>query len=937
MGYKKKQYIGLGLTVFFMFLLLFVILVMMNGIKANMLEIVQDRYYKVNEATAVRQILYQKDRDLIQLISADDSKAASQSKIVEEDSELAEKNIAERFISLEAILNRKKSKTLINEIERGYEKYAAMEAEIRGKALNGVPNTELQAIYASQLENREYLFNKIDEFKEYQESLMNGSLKSATDTYDQLVIALISVIALALIFITVVMLWVIRSTVGTINSMTQSIKNVDYENLSSIPRMNIDTKDEIGEIARAYNAMAASIETLTLKEMEYSKEIEEQNWIQSNSVEIVKLYSRHVTVESLAEQFIRKLAPIMEANLGAFYLKSDFEGTPVFKKIAAYADSEESAGRSGFNPGEGLIGQCVEEKKPMIITDIPADFRVISTGLGDVPPKSIIIVPVLLKDEVVAVVEMASLNVISQASQKLMENIIETLGIGITNIMGRMEVERLLLESQAQTEELQAQSEELQSQSEELQAQSEELQMQTEELRMVNERLEERTRDAELKSEELQAAKEALEEKAKELQQSSKYKSEFLANMSHELRTPLNSILLLSEMLSDDEENSLSEEQKEFTKVIHSSGQDLLNLINDILDLSKVEAGKLETNFEEVFLSEFMGRLERNFSQVAKNKNIEFQINFDDSVPPIIYTDEQRLQQILKNLLSNAFKFTEKGSVAVNVEKAGEAETGACPLAGHSDTWVKFSVTDTGIGIPQEKQTMIFEAFQQVDGAIMRKYGGTGLGLSISREFSHLLGGLCKVESREGEGSTFTVLVPDLPGGHPGSADVEETQEQVAAAVEQELDLSLKEPQAAEEELVGSEEESGKPSTVLTGKTVMVVDDDHRNIFTLTNALKKEGMNVITAENGAQCLDKINTLEKVDIILMDIMMPVMDGYETIKHIRNLDTKNETPIIALTAKAMKGDRDKCLEAGANDYVSKPMKLEQLLSAMRVWLS
>lgn len=937
MGFKRKQYVGLGLTVFFLFLLLFTILVMMNSIKSNMVEIVEDRYFKVSTVMEIRQQLYQNDRNLLQVVTENSvDKEARMASIREID-------VTGDLLELQAILNREKSKVLISQVQDAYKQYQALENQILIGLENGTSTGELQAMYRAEKAGRDLLFNNIDDFKEYQENLMQQALAESTDTYDNLVKALIGLIVLAIILITGVMLWVIRGTVGTINSFTDSIKNVDYDDLSSIPRMNTEVKGEFGEIARVYNTMAASIEDLTIKEKKYNEEIVEQNWIQSHSADIVKLYSRYVDAAGLAENFIKKLTPLMGGNLGAFYLKDESDGKPLFKKIAVYADDQGAAGRDRFAEGEGLAGQCAAEKRTIVIDEVPADFRVISTGLGEAPPKSIIMAPVMMKDEVVAVVEIASFSVFPTASQKLLENVLETLGIGITNILGRMEVERLLLESQAQTEELQAQSEELQSQSEELQAQSEELQMQTEELRMMNEQLEERTHDAELKSEELQAAKEDLEQKARELQQSSTYKSEFLANMSHELRTPLNSILLLSEMMLDDQESALSEEQKEFSRVIHSSGQDLLNLINDILDLSKVEAGKLEVNFEEVFLTEFADRMERQFHQVAKNKQIDFTVTLSDNITPIIYSDEQRLQQIVKNLLSNAFKFTEKGSVSVKIEKADERETLGCPLAGHSDTWVKFTVTDSGIGIPKEKQQMIFEAFQQVDGAIMRKYGGTGLGLSISREFSQLLGGLCKVESQEGKGSTFTVIIPNLPEGYP-SVNEYEVHSQVAAAVEQrplassdtEAGAQQDEQQSGDEQQAGNAAQDGK-TTVLTGKTVIVTDDDHRNIFTLKNALQKEGMNVITAENGLQCLEMMNELEQVDIVLMDIMMPVMDGYEAIRKIRSQEAYGELPVIALTAKAMKGDRDKCLAAGANDYISKPMKLDQLLSAMRVWLS
>lgn len=931
MGFKRKQYVGLGLTIFFLFLLLFTILAMMSSIRANMLEIVEDRYSKVSEVTNIRQQLYQNDRNLVHLITED--RDVNDSNIEDTKDSASKLDISQRLFELAAILNREKSKVLISQVQDSYKGYASMESEIYTKQQNGATQSELQAIYYNELMNRDLLFSKIDEFKDYQESLMEGALKEATGTYDNLVKALIGLILLAIILIAGVMLWVIKDTVGTVHSFTDTIKKVNYDDLSSIPRMNEEVKGEFGEIARVYNAMAASIEDLTLKEQKYNDEIMEQNWIESNSADIVKIYSKHVAVSSLAENFITKLTPLMGANLGAFYLKDETEGKPHFKKVASYAGEKGLPGRDGFDAGEGLAGQCAAEKRTMLLEDIPSDFKVISTGLGEAAPKNIIMAPVMMKDEVIAVVELGSLSVFSLGSKKLLENVLETLGIGIANIIGRMEVERLLLESQAQNEELQAQSEELQSQSEELQAQSEELQMQTEELRMMNEQLEERSRDAELKSEELQAAKEDLEQKARELEQSSTYKSEFLANMSHELRTPLNSILLLSEMMLDDHEHGLSEEQKEFSKVIHSSGQDLLNLINDILDLSKVEAGKLEVSFEEVFLDEFAGRLERQFAQVAKNKNIDFTVSVSGDITPIIYTDEQRLQQVLKNLLSNAFKFTENGSVSIKIERAVERETVGCPLAGQSDTWVKFSVTDSGIGIPKDKQHMIFEAFQQVDGAIMRKYGGTGLGLSISREFSHLLGGLCKVRSQEGKGSTFTVIIPNLPNGYPSMNDLE-SHDQVAASMELDVTTAVV-PESHEADDL-QETHVGK-TTVLTGKTVVITDDDHRNIFTLKNLLQKEGMKVITAENGVDCLEKMKELAQVDIVLMDIMMPVMDGYETIRQIRSNNENKDMPIIALTAKAMKGDREKCLEAGANDYISKPMKLDQLLSAMRVWLS
>ncbi|KUP08831.1 histidine kinase [Bacillus coahuilensis p1.1.43] len=916
MGFKKKLYMGLGFTISFLFILILVVFIMMSSIRGDMLAIMEDRYFKVNAATDLRQELYQKDRNLIQ------SFATEELEVEEGSIDIDNAETIDQIIMLESRVEQDESKAYMAKIKNGFEQYMEMEQEIIRLETNGASELEMLEVYNSQLDNRTMLFQTIEEFKLFQEGLMDDTLTQINETYETLMFILIIASSLALILIISSMLWAIRSTVHSINSITQVIKDIDYNNLSSIPRIKVVTNDEIGEISSAYNGMAASIESLTKKEADYTEAIKEQNWIESNSADIVKLYSRHTSVTSLAEQFLSKITPILDGNLGAFYIKDEEGAFTSFKKIATYAEVEDIPGIEHIQIGQGLIGQSIKECNALFLTDIPADYRFISTGLGSVQPKSILIAPVVVKEECIAVIEIASLKVMEESKRKLVESVLETLGIGITNILGRMEVERLLIESQAQTEELQTQSEELQTQSEELQSQ-------TEELRMMNDQLEERSRDAELKSEELRAAKENLEEKARELQESSQYKSEFLANMSHELRTPLNSILLLSEMLGDDEGAPLSSEQKEFAHVIHSSGQDLLNLINDILDLSKVEAGKLEVHFEEVYLPEFMARLESTFEQIAKKKGIEFNIEIDENIPPIFYTDEQRLQQIMKNLLSNAFKFTEKGSVELKVKNVKSLDV----IDDSPTNWVEITVKDTGIGIPKSKQSMIFEAFQQVDGATMRKYGGTGLGLSITKEFTNLLGGQCQVESAEGKGSTFTVYIPNLPNGIVPNLDFyhEEDHDEVAVSIEESV---IEEVQMVPEDKVQVE---GDPSNILYGKTVILADDDHRNIFTLKNVLAKEGMKVISAENGVECIQKLNHEEKVDLILMDIMMPIMDGYEAIKRIRSLDQKSETPIIALTAKAMKGDRDKCLEAGANDYISKPMKMDQLLSVMRVWLS
>lgn len=931
MSFKKKQFVGLGITVFFLMLLLSVILFMTNSMKTNMLEIVEDRYYKVNKATDIRQLFYETDRQLLFVTNRNDGEnIESNLTNIAENREAVRNNL----IELESVLDRNDTKLLLNKIQEGYNSYWIMEQEIIAQINEGASTGELQGIYASQLDTRAELLQSISEFKTLQETLMEETMGEASQTYQTLVIILIAAVLLSLIVIVSATLWVIRSTNRRLDEVKDGIKGINYDDLSTLPRLSTDIKDEIGEISLAFNGMASSIESYHVKEKQFTEEIGRQNWVQTNSADIINLYHRNVSTDSLAEKFIATLTPLMDAKLGAFYLLDGESGKgATFKKVATYADGAENVGGEEYKLREGLVGQCAWDKKVILLEELPENYSVVTTGIGHIKPRSIIIAPVIIKDEVIAVIEMATLTEFTKTHRQLLDKVLETLGIAITNILGRMEVERLLLESQAQTEELQ-------SQSEELQAQSEELQTQSEELRMINEQLEERSRDAEQKSADLQKAKTELEEKAKQLQLSSKYKSEFLANMSHELRTPLNSILLLSEMLAEDPEDLLTDEQREFSRVINSSGQDLLNLINDILDLSKVEVKKLEVMFGEVNVEEFINRLELQFTHIAKHKKLDYEIVRGNQLPDVFFTDEQRLQQIVKNLLSNAFKFTEKGKITVKIEKAPKRDLLKANVSVKAESWLKISVEDTGIGISKDKQSLIFEAFHQGDGATMRKYGGTGLGLSISKEFSNLLGGRVFVESEEGEGSVFTLLIPSLPEGMPQMKEVEAAWKEVASTTETDLmeEENMVLNMAEKKEVVQPEPvEEQDISNILKGKTVVVVDDDHRNVYALNNALNKEDMNILTAENGLQCLDILHENEHVDIILMDIMMPVMDGYKAIKTIRNLEKHKDVPIIALTAKAMKGDREKCLEVGASDYISKPLKLDQLLSAMRVWVA
>jgi signal transduction histidine kinase/ActR/RegA family two-component response regulator len=446
----------------------------------------------------------------------------------------------------------------------------------------------------------------------------------------------------------------------------------------------------------------------------------------------------------------------------------------------------------------------------------------------------------------------------------------------------------------------------------------------------------------EYQNREVEQAKAALEEKAAQLALSSRYKSEFLANMSHELRTPLNSLLVLAQLLAENNSNNLTPKQVEYAQTIYASGHDLLALINDILDLAKVESGTISINIDTERFSTLRDYVERTFRQIAIDKGLQFTVRLAEDLPPSLQTDAKRLQQILKNLLSNAFKFTSRGSVLLDVTLAKSGwSTGQASLAS-TDEVVAFSVTDTGIGIPADKQRIIFEAFQQADGTTSREFGGTGLGLSISSELARLLGGEIQVQSAPGEGSTFTLYVPlalqdAATRREPdAAADSERSDrrfgERRGAPVRSTPGTTAK-PEERSNEILEIEPEERK---ALSGKKVLIVDDDIRNIFALTSALEREGLIVLHAENGLDAMEALNRHPEISLILMDLMMPELDGYDTIRLIRGQKRFRDIPIIGVTARAMKGDRDKCLEAGASDYLAKPVNVQQLLYLMLVWL-
>ena len=955
--------------------------------------------------------------------------------------------------------------------------------------------------------------------------------------------------------------------------------------------ITVEASGEVAALKDNINEMIRNLKDQTLKNTE-------QDWLKTNLARFTRMLQGERDLATVSNMVLSELAPLINAQHAVFYVADkDSEDETVLVLAAAYASTEREQLSPTFRLGQSLIGQCAKEKERILLTNVPKDYVEIGSGLGGAAPLNIIILPALFEGEVKAVIELATFGEFSETHQSFLSQLMESIGIVLNTIAANMRTEGLLSQSQLLTAELQAQQEELKTTNDRLEQQaaslrqSEELlRAKQEELQRSNAELEEKAvllsaqnKQVEAKNFEVEQARFALEEKAEQLALTSKYKSEFLANMSHELRTPLNSLLILSKMLSENTQGNLTGKQVEFAKNIHAAGSDLLGLINDILDLSKIESGTVTLDIGETRFDSLRDQMERTFAQIAQDKRLDFRIELDPALPTAMYTDDKRLQQIIKNLLSNAFKFTAQGEVRLAVRRV---DGGWSPGNEHLNTAgqvLAFSVTDSGIGIPEDKQKIIFEAFQQADGTTSRKYGGTGLGLSISREITRTLGGELKVESEPDKGSTFTLYLPlnfsptpvtAGPASRDGGPAVtvrnlpveEETEtvetvsddrdalkgdEPVILIVEDDprfasillslvhdngfkgvitqqgasvaslarryapqaiildvglpdmdglalLDLlkrtpetrhipvhvmsaddqaslglaigavgftpkpvdregvvasldevrsfmaeadrrlvfagpagpaagSLKtafhsvsridglkslaktkvrsgdalvidaaaapvddilgyirsadrpvlvyaaEPLEAEDErrlrlavfagqarLARTPEQlleqatlllhaptehlseqarltlaqTRKEDAILTGRKALVIDDDIRNIFSMASALEEFGVDLHYAESGRAGLDLLRQQPDIDIVLVDIMMPDMDGYETIREIRSIAGFASLPVIAVTAKAMKGDRSKCIQAGASDYVSKPVDIDYLISVMRV---
>ena len=655
------------------------------------------------------------------------------------------------------------------------------------------------------------------------------------------------------------------STAVTKGDLTQSI--------------TVEAQGEVAALKNNLNQMIGNLKDTTEKN-------KEQDWLKTNLAKFSSMMQGQRSITSVAQLIMSELTPLVDAQQGAFFMLESENHENSLNLIASYAFTERRNVSNKYKFKEGLVGQCAFEKKRIILRQPVEDYIMISSSLQEEKPKNIIVLPVLFEGELKAVIELASNRSLSQNYIIFLDQLMDSIGVILNMISSSMRTEELLQELKRSNAELEAQATEL----------------------------EEKAKLLEVKNQEVELASRSLEEKAEQLSLISKYKSEFLANMSHELRTPLNSLLILSKTLAENRDKNLSTEQVKFANTVHSAGQDLLALINEILDLSKVEAGKMPVTPKAVEIKDARDYLEQTFKPVAEHKGLNFVIKMSEELPKTMYTDENRLQQILKNLLSNAFKFTEKGQVTLEIALADKSRHFPVDTLNKAKSAIIFRVTDTGIGIPLEKQKLIFEAFQQADGTTSRKYGGTGLGLTISREIARLLGGIIEVESQPGHGSVFTLFLPQKYTGTEAANGITN-----ALATLEATSYSL--PVDAD----------------FTGRRILVIDDDVRNVFALTSILKNRGIEVIYAENGRHGVDVLIDNPETDLVLMDTMMPEMDGLAATQKIRQIEKFKDLPIISLTAKAMKGDREKCLEAGASDYVTKPVDESHLLAVIYKWLN
>jgi HAMP domain-containing protein/signal transduction histidine kinase/CheY-like chemotaxis protein len=687
--------------------------------------------------------------------------------------------------------------------------------------------------------------------------------------------------------------------------------------------ITVEAQGEVAALKDTINEMIRNLRDTTQKNTE-------QDWLKTNLAKFSRMLQGQRDLTTVGRLILSELAPVVTAQQGEFYVLDSTGEPPRLTLLAGYASQGQGALGKRIGLGEGLVGQCAVEKQKVLAT-IPPDYIRISSGLGEAPPQSILVLPIIFEGQVKGVLELASLERFNPSHQAFLDQLTESIGIVLNTIEANMRTEDLLKQSQSLAHELQSRQEELQNTNEELQEKARQLAHQNEEV--------------EKKNQEVEQARKALEEKAEQLALTSKYKSEFLANMSHELRTPLNSLLILSDQLSKNPEGNLMPKQMEFAKTIHSAGNDLLMLINDILDLSKIESGTVVVDVGELRLEDLHSYVERTFRHVAEQKGLEFFIRLAPELPKSIYTDAKRLQQVIKNLLSNAFKFTHSGQVTLTVEPACAGWSPDNEDLGRAGTVLAFSVTDTGIGIPPDKQQIIFEAFQQADGSTSRKYGGTGLGLAISRELSRLLGGEIRLVSSPNRGSSFTLFLPQtyaaprmgrklVAAPAARAAAPAEGNGQARAEARQESPRILTVPVAAEAPILPREviapeavapplvnEAGDDRATIQPGdRVLLIVENDLGFARVLLDAARDKGFKGLVTSLGAAALAMTHEYQP-DAVTLDIFLPDIEGWRVLDRLKNDVATRHVPVCVISTEEA---RDRALAAGSMAFVAKPLQ-------------
>jgi CheY-like chemotaxis protein/GAF domain-containing protein/HAMP domain-containing protein len=728
-------------------------------------------------------------------------------------------------------------------------------------------------------------------------------------------------------------------TLLTVRAITLALRNAIQvaENIASGDRDTVviaESEDETGQLLKAINKMR---EALKIKELTEASQNKEQNDIAGLNDTIRGEHE----VSELGQLILNYLAPVLNAQVAALYL---LEGEKL-NLTSSYAFTRRKNFSSSFAIGENLIGQAALEKKQIVVENIPEEYISISSGLGKAKPKSIIVTPIMNDDELEGVLELGTVENFSDKQLEFLEKVSSSIAIAVNSTRSRNQLKEILEVTQEQTkalekseaemklqqEELRVSNEELEGQAQKLKASEEHLQTQQEELRVINEELEEQTKALEMqktnleqKNVDLANSQLELEEKSKALQKSSQYKSEFLSTMSHELRTPLNSILILSKVLSDNRTENLSKKQVEHVEVIHSAGSDLLELINDILDLSKIEEGKLDFVVDHINLPEWAEKINRSFTHVVEDKGLEFKVKLSDDLPESMLSDGHRIDQVLKNMVSNAMKFTEHGSITIDIKHPDDSEHFRS-LGLKREDCVSFSVVDTGIGIPKDKQDLIFEAFQQADGTTSRKFGGTGLGLTISRQLSVFLGGdLIVYSDGVGTGSTFSLTIPlkasqaaELPG-----EVLAEMQTQPAMSFDMGSTMSAAKKQA---EAKGKGTQKEKPLS----NTLLIVEDDDQFSKTLNELAQDYGFKTITAPDGESALELVKT-QLPSAIILDVGLPGMSGWDVMDKLKENDRTKDIPVHFISGH---NSEDKAMEMGALGFLMKPVNTDQLSDAFK----